>query len=119
MNESINGKKSIFYFPPDCIGYLDEQDGIVSFCKFEAIFKIVQIRDEDIEVFSVLVDDFLWVGEDYKLTDDEEKKAYFGKTAKGKKGAIEYSSIHARVAAVYTAICEGKIKIGERNLLED
>ena len=36
-----------------------------------------------------------------------------------KNGNINYSSIHARVAAVYSALCEGKIKINELNRIED
>ena len=114
MNESLVGKKSIFYFPEDCIGLLFENE-IKPISKLEAIFSEVQNQI----VFNVLVDDFLWIDKDYKLTDDEKSKAYFGQVAKGKKEDIAYSSIHARVATVYAAICEQKIKVGKINKVED
>lgn len=108
LNE-LKDKKSIFYLPSDFVCYIDDENDAVSFEKFEAIFDVVLEQ----EVFSVCIDDFLFIGEDFKLTDKKENKALFGKTAKSKKGDIEYSSIHARVAAVYTAVCEGKIKLGD------
>lgn len=106
MNE-LKGKKTIMYLPNDFICYADDENGAVSFEKFVAEFDFVAEQD----VFTVCIDDFLWIGKDFKLTDDETQKALFGRVAKGKKGDIEYSSIHARVAAVYTAVCEGKIKL--------
>lgn len=114
MND-LKGKKTIIYLPSGFICYVDEENGAVSFEKFVAEFDFITEQD----VFSVCVDDFLWIGKDFKLTDDEDKKILFGRVAKSKKGDIEYSSIHARVAAVYTAVCEGKIKIGETNKVED
>ena len=113
MNDII-GKKTIINLPEDFICYVGD-DGAISFEKFEAAFSEI----EGYLVFSVCVDDFLWIDKNYKLTDDEEKKAFFGQIAKGKNGNINYSSIHARVAAVYSALCEGKIKIYELNRIED
>ena len=113
MNDII-GKKTIINLPEDFICYVGD-DGAISFEKFEAAFSEI----EGYLVFSVCVDDFLWIDKNYKLTDDEEKKAFFGQIARGKNGNINYSSIHARVAAVYSALCEGKIKIYELNRIED
>ena len=113
MNDII-GKKTIVNLPEDFICYVGD-DGAISFEKFEAAFSEI----EGYLVFSVCVDDFLWIDKNYKLTDDEEKKAFFGQIARGKNGNINYSSIHARVAAVYSALCEGKIKIYELNRIED
>ena len=113
MNDII-GKKTIINLPEDFICYVGD-DGAISFEKFEAAFSEI----EGYLVFSVCVDDFLWIDKNYKLTDDEEKKAFFGQIARGKNGNINYSSIHARVAAVYRALCEGKIKIYELNRIED
>ena len=113
MNDII-GKKTIINLPEDFICYVGD-DGAISFEKFEAVFSEI----EGYLVFSVCVDDFLWIDKNYKLTDDEEKKAFFGQIARGKNGNINYSSIHARVAAVYSALCEGKIKIYELNRIED
>lgn len=113
MNDII-GKKTIINLPEDFICYVGD-DGAISFEKFEATFSEI----EGYLVFSVCVDDFLWIDKNYKLTDDEEKKAFFGQIARGKNGNINYSSIHARVAAVYSALCEGKIKINELNRIED
>ena len=113
MNDII-GKKTIINLPEDFICYIGD-DGAISFEKFEATFSEI----EGYLVFSVCVDDFLWIDKNYKLTDDEEKKAFFGQIARGKNGNINYSSIHARVAAVYSALCEGKIKINELNRIED
>ena len=113
MNDII-GKKTTINLPEDFICYVGD-DGAISFEKFEATFSEI----EGYLVFSVCVDDFLWIDKNYKLTDDEEKKAFFGQIARGKNGNINYSSIHARVAAVYGALCEGKIKIYELNRIED
>ena len=112
---NLKNKKTIMYLPNDFICYVDDENGAVSFEKFVAEFDFVAEQD----VFSVCIDDFLWIGKDFKLTDDENSKILFGRVAKGKKGDIDYSSIHARVAAVYTALCEGKIKIGKTNKVED
>lgn len=113
MND-LKNKKTIINLPEDFICYVGD-DGAISFEKFEAAFSEI----EGYLVFSVCVDDFLWIDKNYKLTDDEEKKAFFGQIARGKNGNINYSSIHARVAAVYSALCEGKIKINELNRIED
>ena len=113
MNDII-GKKTIINLPEDFICYVGD-DGAISFEKFEDAFSEI----EGYLVFSVCVDDFLWIDKNYKLTDDEEKKAFFSQIARGKNGNINYSSIHARVAAVYSALCEGKIKIYELNRIED
>lgn len=114
MNEKLIGKKSIFYFPEGCIGYID--DDLKSFEKFEAHFQ--QAKDGQI-CFCVLIDDVFWIDTTYKLTDNESKRAWFGQVAKKGNGSVDYSSIHARVAAVYTAICEGKIKVGKINLVKN
>lgn len=87
MNNII-GKKSIFYYP----------EGLVSFDKFEAVFSEVSNQI----VFSVCIDGGMYINESYQLVPDPNSAALFGKK--------NYSSIHARVAAVYTSICEGKIK---------
>lgn len=63
--------------------------------------------------------DFICYAGDDGAVSFEKFEAYFGQVAKGKKGNIEYSSIHARVAAVYSALCEGKIEIGDINRIED
>lgn len=98
MNENLVGKKSVFYFPEDCVVYLE--DGILKSCeKFEAHFR--ESKDKNI-YFCVLVDDKYWIDKSFKLNEDKDSKAWFDKS--------NYSSIHSRVSAVYTAMCEGKIK---------
>jgi hypothetical protein len=72
MNDII-GKKTIINLPEDFICYVGD-DGAISFEKFEATFSEI----EGYLVFSVCVDDFLWIDKNYKLTDDEEKKAFCG-----------------------------------------
>lgn len=105
MNE-LKGKKTIIYLPNGFISYVGD-DGAISFEKFEAHFDVIG----DKEVFSVCVDDLFWINKKYLLTDNHEEKAFFAQIAKSKKGDINYSSIHARVSAVYSALAEGKIKI--------
>ena len=89
------------------------------------VFRKVRIDFEtykDQEVFTILVDDLLYIGADGKLIDDEDKKARFGKDRKDKNGKItqEYSSIFARAMMVAAKICEGEIKISEHiNKVED
>lgn len=114
MND-LKDKSSIFYLPDGFICYADDEHGPVSFEKFIVNFEVF----EDKECFTVCVDDTWFIGKDFKLTDDENLKAHFGKVAKGKNGDIEYSSIHARVSKVYVALCEGKIRIGDINSEED
>jgi hypothetical protein len=115
VSNDLNSKKSIFYLPEDFICYVDDEYGAVSFQKFEAVFSEM---DSQI-LFYVVIDDFLYIDMNYKLTDDDTKKAFFGQVAKGKKAPIKYSSIHERVAAVYTALCQGKLRIGDVNKVED
>ena len=113
---NLDGKSSTFFLPPDIVSYTEQKfDEVVSFEKFQVFFE----TKDDQDVFSVCVDEFLWISSDYKLTDNEDLKAFFGISVETKSGKKEYSSIHARVAAVYTALLEGKIKIGEVNKIED
>lgn len=103
---------------PEGAGYMKDD-----YCK--ETFRRIQIDFEmykDQEVFTVLVDDLLYIGADGKLIDDEDKKARFGKDKKDKKGVIlqEYSSVFARAMMVAAMICEGKIKISDEiNKIED
>ena len=74
------------------------------------------------EVFTILVDDVLFLDEKGKLTDDESKKARFGKDKKDKNGNIleSYSSIYARSMMVAAKVLEGKIKLSDLiNKIED
>lgn len=65
-------------------------------------------------VFSVCIDDFLFINDQYKLIDDESKKAYFGQVAKLKNNKEKaYSSLDARAVTVIAAVIEGKIKLDE------
>ena len=103
---------------PEGAGYVREDYGKEVFRKVQIDFEIYKEQ----EVFTVLVDDFLYIGSDGKLIDDENKKARFGKDQKKKDGTLiqEYSSIFARAMMVAAMICEGKIKISEHiNKIED
>ena len=103
---------------PEGAGYMNNDYSKETFNKIRIDFEIYK----DQEVFTVLVDDFLFIGTDGKLIDDEEKKARFGKDRKDKKGVVlqEYSSIFARAMMVAAMICEGKIKISDEiNKIED
>lgn len=100
----LDGKKSIFYLPEGFICYVDEGNGGVSFEKFTAEFKVF----EEKVCFSVCVDDSWYIDKNFKLVDDETARAFFGDSTPKKK----YNSIHGRVAAVYSALCEGKIRLG-------
>ena len=103
---------------PEGAGYVRDDYGKETFNKVRIDFEIYK----DQEVFTVLVDDYLYIGADGKLIDDEEKKARFGKDRKDKNGVVlqEYSSIFARAMMVAAKICEGKIKISEHiNKVED
>ena len=103
---------------PEGSGYMRDDFGKETFNKVRIDFEIYK----DQEVFIVLVDDYLYIGADGKLIDDEDKKARFGKDRKDKKGVVlqEYSSVFARAMMVAAMICEGKIKISDEiNKIED
>ena len=103
---------------PEGAGYMNDDYGKETFRRIQIDFEIYKEQ----EVFTVLVDDLLYIGADGKLIDDESKKARFGKDKKDKKGVIlqEYSSVFARAMMVAAMICEGKIKISDEiNKIED
>lgn len=103
---------------PEGAGYMTEDLNKEVFRKIRIDFEIYK----DQEVFTVLVDDILYVGADGKLIDDEDKKARFGKNQLKKDGTIlqEYSSVFARAMMVAAKICEGKIKLSDEiNKIED
>jgi hypothetical protein len=103
---------------PEGAGYMNDDYTKETFNKIRIEFEIFKEH----EVFTVLVDDFLYIGSDGKLIDDENKKARFGKDQKKKDGTLiqEYSSIFARAMMVAAKICEGKIKISDEiNKVED
>ena len=103
---------------PEGAGYMKDDYSKETFRRIQIDFEMYK----DQEVFTVLVDDLLYIGADGKLIDDEDKKARFGKDRKDKKGVVlqEYSSIFARAMMVAAKICEGKIKISEHiNKVED
>ena len=103
---------------PEGAGYMKDDYSKETFRRIQIDFEIYK----DQEVFTVLVDDFLYIGADGKLIDDEGKKARFGKDRKDKNGVVlqEYSSIFARAMMVAAMICEGMIKISEHiNKIED
>lgn len=103
---------------PKGAGYMTEDLNKEVFRKVRIDFEIYK----DQEVFTILVDDLLYIGADGKLIDDKEKKARFGKDKKNKNGIIlqEYSSIFARAMMVAAKICEGEIKISDEiNKVED
>ena len=103
---------------PEGAGYMKDDYGKETFRRIQIDFQIYKEQ----EVFTILVDDLLYIGADGKLIDDEDKKARFGKDKKDKKGVIlqEYSSIFARAMMVAAMICEGKIKISDEiNKVED
>ena len=103
---------------PEGAGYMKDDYGKETFRRIQIDFQIYKEQ----EVFTILVDDLLYIGADGKLIDDESKKARFGKDKKDKKGVIlqEYSSIFARAMMVAAKICEGKVKISEHiNKVED
>lgn len=104
MND-LDGKKSIICLPEGFICYMDDENTAVSFEKFTAEFAVF----EDKICFSVCVDDSWYIDKNYRLIDDVNSRAYFGES-NGKK---KYDSIHGRVAAVYSALCEGKVRIFE------
>ena len=103
---------------PEGAGYMKDDYSKETFRRIQIDFEMYK----DQEVFTVLVDDYLYIGADGKLIDDEDKKARFGKDRKNKKGVVlqEYSSIFARAMMVAAMICEGKIKISDEiNKIED
>jgi len=101
---------------PVGVGYEDES-GVNTFEKI----KIEFFLEKDIEVFSVCVDDFLYIDKNYQLIDDMGKAAMFGKDTKDKTGKVikEHGSLIERAMSVCTAICHGEIKLGEINKVED
>jgi hypothetical protein len=115
--EFLNNPMMIYL--PEGAGYIREDDySKETFTKIKIDFEIYKEQ----EVFTILVDDFLYIGADGKLIDDEEKKARFGKDQKKKDGTLihEYSSIFARAMMVAAKICEGKIKISDEiNKIQD
>ena len=103
---------------PEGAGYINDDYSKETFNKIRIEFEMFKEQ----EVFTVLVDDFLYIGSDGKLIDDENKKARFGKDQKKMDGTLiqEYSSIFARAMMVAAKICEGKIKISDEiNKIED
>ena len=103
---------------PEGAGYINDDYSKETFNKIIIEFEMFKEQ----EVFTVLVDDFLYIGSDGKLIDDENKKARFGKDQKKMDGTLiqEYSSIFARAMMVAAKICEGKIKISDEiNKIED
>ena len=103
---------------PEGAGYMKDDYSKETFRRIQIDFEIYKEQ----EVFTVLVDDLLYIGADGKLIDDESKKARFGKDRKDKKGVVlqEYSSVFARAMMVAAKICEGKVKISEHiNKVED
>ena len=103
---------------PEGAGYVRDDYGKETFRRIQIDFEIYKEQ----EVFTVLVDDFLYIGADGKLIDNEEKKARFGKDRRNKKGEIlqGYSSIFARAMMVAAKIIEGEIKISDEiNKIED
>ena len=103
---------------PEGAGYMKDDYSKETFRRIQIDFEIYKEQ----EVFTVLVDDLLYIGADGKLIDDEGKKARFGKDRKDKNGVVlqEYSSIFARAMMVAAKICEGKVKISEHiNKVED
>lgn len=104
---------------PEGAGYVDEVSlNKETFSKIKIEFEIYKEQ----EVFSICIDDFLYIGTDGKMIDDEEKKARFGKVQKKKDGTViqEYSSIYARAMMVAAKIMEGKIKLSDEiNKIED
>ena len=103
---------------PEGSGYTRDDLGKETFEKIRIDFETYKEQ----EVFTVLVDDVLYIGADGKLIDDEDKKARFGKDQKKKDGTLiqSYSSIYARAMMVAAKIIEGKIKLSDEiNKIED
>ena len=103
---------------PEGAGYVRDDYAKETFNKVRIDFEIYKEQ----EVFSICIDDCLYIGTDGKMIDDEEKKARFGKVQKKKDGTViqEYSSIYARAMMVSAKICEGKIKLSsEINKIDD
>ena len=103
---------------PEGAGYMSEDLNKEMFSKVRIDYEIYK----DQEVFTILVDDLLYIDAKGKLTDNEENKARFGKDRKDKNGNIleSYSSIYARSMMVAAKICEGKIKLSDEiNKIED
>ena len=119
MNKIEFENNPMIIYLPEGAGYVDEESlNKETFSKIKIEFEIYKEQ----EVFSICIDDFLYIGTDGKMIDDEEKKARFGKVQKKKDGTViqEYSSIYARAMMVAAKIMEGKIKLSnEINKIED
>ena len=118
MNKIKYENNPMIILLPEGAGYMKDDYSKETFRRIQIDFEIYKEQ----EVFTVLVDDLLYIGADGKLIDDESKKARFGKDKKDKKGVIlqEYSSVFARAMMVAAMICEGKIKISDEiNKIED
>ncbi len=110
MNKIEFENNPLIIYLPEGAGYVDEESlNKETFSKIKIEFEIYKEQ----EVFSICIDDFLYIGTNGKMIDDEEKKARFGKTQKKKDGTVmqDYSSIYARAMMVAAKICEGKIKL--------
>jgi hypothetical protein len=118
MNKIEFGNNPMIIHLPEGSGYMTEDLNKETFEKIRIDFEIYKEQ----EVFTILVDDLLYVGADGKLIDDESKKARFGRDRKNKKGEIiqAYSSIFARAMMVAAKIMEGEIKLSDKiNKVED
>ena len=91
---------------PEGMGILEDDGNIFPIEKITILFSKI----EDKDVFNVEVDGYLYIDRNYQLVDDIEKAADFGTNPPGKN---TYNSIIGRAMTVCTAICEGKIKLGE------
>ena len=103
---------------PEGAGYMSKDLNKEVFYRVRIDFELYREQ----EVFTILVDDILFLDEKGKLIDDESKKARFGKDKKDKNGNIleSYSSIYARSMMVAAKILEGKIKLSDLiNKIED
>lgn len=119
MNKIEFENNPLIIYLPEGAGYVDEESlNKETFSKIKIEFEIYKEQ----EVFSICIDDFLYIGTNGKMIDDEEKKARFGKTQKKKDGTVmqDYSSIYARAMMVAAKIMEGKIKLSDEiNKIED
>jgi hypothetical protein len=96
---------------PDGVGYLDNLMNLTSFS--EVVIRFEELKGA--ECFTVCVDGFLFINDKFKLIDDETEKCRFYKDSP----KVKYSSIFARALMVVTALCEGKIKLGDIDKMQD
>lgn len=101
MKREFENNNMIIY-PPKGVG------SIVDDLEIEKIEIIYSLLGEE-QVFSVCINEFLYINYDYKLTDNESKKAYFEIEAKGSK--LKYDSLDHRALFVANAIIKGKISL--------